>query len=240
MPMKVNLGLSRKVGEPDFGSHGASVNIELEVDAAEASDAAKLRQRIRGLFGLSANRSMRNCTTTGPAIRCRGLIRCRLLSPRRQSQTGRPRVATPGRPPAIGKLGLVAFVDLIWWGRQTMATTAAVLARFCGRESSDPASEDLCGRAPLDDCPTATLPRAAWSIPRLGPRAWQRVPTTLGNKVNSALPSLQPSHPAALQLRQSSNKTQSNDHYALHKDILDPICIFEFVMRKKNKWLAVE
>jgi hypothetical protein len=50
MPMKLNLGLMRKVGEPNYGSPGASVNIELEVDPDLASDAAKLHQRIRGVY----------------------------------------------------------------------------------------------------------------------------------------------------------------------------------------------
>ena len=52
MPMKINAGLSRKVGELNFGSRGASVNIELEVDADLAADTARLRQRIRGLYGV--------------------------------------------------------------------------------------------------------------------------------------------------------------------------------------------
>ncbi len=44
MPMKLNVGLSRKVGEPNYGSRGASVNLELELDAAlvELSDASGL------------------------------------------------------------------------------------------------------------------------------------------------------------------------------------------------------
>ena len=33
MPMKLNVGVSRKVGLPDYGSVGASCNLELELDA---------------------------------------------------------------------------------------------------------------------------------------------------------------------------------------------------------------
>jgi len=32
MPLKLNVGLSKKVGQPDFGSLGASCNIEVELD----------------------------------------------------------------------------------------------------------------------------------------------------------------------------------------------------------------
>ena len=34
MPLKLNVGVSRKVGLPDFGSVGASMNIELELDSS--------------------------------------------------------------------------------------------------------------------------------------------------------------------------------------------------------------
>jgi hypothetical protein len=33
MPLKLNVGVSRKVGQPDYGSVGASINLELEVES---------------------------------------------------------------------------------------------------------------------------------------------------------------------------------------------------------------
>lgn len=52
MPMKLNVGLSRKMGESNYGSRGANVNVEIEVESALAGDAARLRERIRQVFGL--------------------------------------------------------------------------------------------------------------------------------------------------------------------------------------------
>ncbi len=52
MPLKLNIGLSRKIGEPNYGSRGASINIEAEVDSSLVTDPAKFQERVRQLFGL--------------------------------------------------------------------------------------------------------------------------------------------------------------------------------------------
>jgi hypothetical protein len=52
MPLKLNVGLSRKIGESNYGSRGASVNVELELDSSLVSDPAKLQDRVRQVFGL--------------------------------------------------------------------------------------------------------------------------------------------------------------------------------------------
>jgi hypothetical protein len=52
MPLKLNVGLSRKVGEANYGSRGASINVEMELDSTLISEPVKLRERIRQLFGL--------------------------------------------------------------------------------------------------------------------------------------------------------------------------------------------
>lgn len=51
--IKLNTGFSRKVGEPSYGSRGASVNVELELEGHLIQDPGALQQRIRQLFTLA-------------------------------------------------------------------------------------------------------------------------------------------------------------------------------------------
>ena len=53
MPLKLNIGLSRKVGEANYGSRGASINLEVELDSGVLQDAAQLRDRVRDLYQLA-------------------------------------------------------------------------------------------------------------------------------------------------------------------------------------------
>lgn len=53
MPVKLNIGLSRKVGEPNYGSRGASVHLEVELDSGVLQNAAQLRERVRDLYQLA-------------------------------------------------------------------------------------------------------------------------------------------------------------------------------------------
>jgi hypothetical protein len=52
MPLKLNAGLSRKVADGNYGSRGASVNVELELESSIIGEPAKLQERIRQLFSL--------------------------------------------------------------------------------------------------------------------------------------------------------------------------------------------
>lgn len=51
--IKLNAGFSRKVGEPNYGSRGASVNVELELESGLIGDPDGLMSRIRGLFDIA-------------------------------------------------------------------------------------------------------------------------------------------------------------------------------------------
>jgi hypothetical protein len=51
MGLKLNVGVSRKVGQPDFGSLGATCNLELELDGTLLErDPAALQARIREAY----------------------------------------------------------------------------------------------------------------------------------------------------------------------------------------------
>ncbi len=52
MPLKLNIGLSKKVGEANYGSRGASVNVELELESALIAEPAKFQERVRQVFTL--------------------------------------------------------------------------------------------------------------------------------------------------------------------------------------------
>jgi hypothetical protein len=51
--IKINAGFSRKVGEANYGSRGASVNVELELESNLIGDPNALSARIRGLFDIA-------------------------------------------------------------------------------------------------------------------------------------------------------------------------------------------
>ncbi len=53
MPAKLNIGLSRKVGEANFGSRGASINLEVELDSATLTDVQLLQNRVRSLYAMA-------------------------------------------------------------------------------------------------------------------------------------------------------------------------------------------
>jgi len=52
MPLKLNIGLSKKLGEANYGSRGASVNLELELESALVNEPTKLREKIAQAFNL--------------------------------------------------------------------------------------------------------------------------------------------------------------------------------------------
>lgn len=51
--LKLNVGFNRKTGEANYGSRGAAVNLELELESSLIGDPDRLKERIRSLFGLA-------------------------------------------------------------------------------------------------------------------------------------------------------------------------------------------
>ena len=51
--LKLNVGFNRKIGEANYGSRGAAVNLELEAEGGLIGDADKLKERIRQLFAMA-------------------------------------------------------------------------------------------------------------------------------------------------------------------------------------------
>ena len=53
MPVKLNIGLSRKVGEPNYGSRGASIHLEVELENGMLNDPVAMRSHVEGLYALA-------------------------------------------------------------------------------------------------------------------------------------------------------------------------------------------
>lgn len=53
MPVTISVGFNRKVGEPNYGSRGASVNLQIEREAALLADPAALTEQVDALFELA-------------------------------------------------------------------------------------------------------------------------------------------------------------------------------------------
>lgn len=66
MPLKLNISLSRKVGEANYGSRGATVGLEMEAEASLAHQPDQLYDQIAHFFSLareSVDRELAKPTT---------------------------------------------------------------------------------------------------------------------------------------------------------------------------------
>lgn len=53
MPLKTNIGVNRKIADNNYGSRGASVNLEIELDCGLIQEPERLQERIRQVFRLA-------------------------------------------------------------------------------------------------------------------------------------------------------------------------------------------
>ncbi len=133
MPMKLNVGVSRKVGLPDYGSVGASCNLEMELESGLLEkDLDGFHARIRAAYiaahqavhdGLARLQSPTNVRTESPSSpRARSSVSngtTRVngnVSAARGSQNDRtqsPRPATPNQVKAIHAIARRQNTDLV-------------------------------------------------------------------------------------------------------------------------------
>jgi len=65
MPVRLNIGRSRKVGEVNFGSRGASANLEVEIESDVVRKPAQLHDKICYLFRLAKESVEEELSNTG-------------------------------------------------------------------------------------------------------------------------------------------------------------------------------
>jgi len=68
MPINVCVGFSRKVGEPNYGSRGASVHLEVELDRIAIDDPERFRSEIERIFEPARDAVDRELTSTPVAL----------------------------------------------------------------------------------------------------------------------------------------------------------------------------
>ncbi len=92
MPLKINVGLSRKVGEQHYSSRGGSVHLEAEVEATLVRDPEQLQKRIRYLFRLaeeSLTEQLSDAATSSDATQVNGHVERRPATERQLALIGR-------------------------------------------------------------------------------------------------------------------------------------------------------
>jgi hypothetical protein len=114
MAVTVNVGFSRKVGEPNYGSRGASVHLEVELDRSAIEDGERFRSEMERIFEQARDAVDRELQRNLPRSSepQADLDECSEVS---HSQNGRkraPRPATPNQVRAIQAIAQHRGVDL--------------------------------------------------------------------------------------------------------------------------------
>ncbi len=98
MPLKLNVGLSRKIGLPNYSSLGASCHVELELDSALLhSNRDAFQQQVRHAFSAcqqAVHEQLAQNDTRAPETDPRGII----VSPRESHAAAPPADARANRP----------------------------------------------------------------------------------------------------------------------------------------------
>lgn len=85
MPLKLSVGISRKMGEPNYGSRGASVGLEAEVNIGLVRDPERLQLHLGYLFRLAQKSLDEQMISSGTPVNgnSRGPDRPATAKPRR-------------------------------------------------------------------------------------------------------------------------------------------------------------
>jgi hypothetical protein len=111
MAVTITAGFSRKVGEPNYGSRGASLHLEVELDRGMLEDPEHFRAEVEGIFERAREAVDRELHRGAPTR----LEPCEASdgSSDRGSESGRPRrLATPNQIRAIQRIAQNRMVVL--------------------------------------------------------------------------------------------------------------------------------
>ena len=103
MAMKLNVGLNKKLGLPDYGSLGASCHLELELDQSILQDPDGFQERVRRTFNACRQAVDDELARRSPGARLNPRSPCRPLPPGSMVPTGP--AATGTMAMAIGPVG---------------------------------------------------------------------------------------------------------------------------------------
>jgi hypothetical protein len=118
MPLKLNVGLSRKVGETNYGSRGASIHMELELDSALVSEPGKLQEKVRQVFGLIRTSLAEELNGSNGSGQAHGQANGNVTQPTNvQKSNGRP--ATQSQVKAINAIARNQRLDLARYLNET-------------------------------------------------------------------------------------------------------------------------
>jgi hypothetical protein len=129
MPLKLNVGVSKKVGLPEYSSAGAMCNLEFELESGLLADLAGFHEKVRDAYvachqavndELARLQGHANPPTAAPMAASNGLHRRNGTGPDADGahvRTGGgrdrpPKPATPGQVKAIYAIGRARRADL--------------------------------------------------------------------------------------------------------------------------------
>jgi hypothetical protein len=107
MPLKLNISLSRKVGEANYGSRGATVGLELEAEGSLIHNPDEFYDQVAHLFTLARESADRELARPPAAVNNNAVRQRSTAEPSRHE-----RIATPNQLRALMAIARRQEVDL--------------------------------------------------------------------------------------------------------------------------------